>query len=169
MWIDIGKLIREHIPDKNGDVLPADLTTNSYEFRDLTNRFIGNLFEGKIIYDKTYGHVTYGCAGCCGYTQTSPWFSPLGIPLKGTAGNGVNGYTTCSRLWEDVSNPFWGNWSTVNSSLATVDYYGTHTGRASGSTISNTFGLLAHQTLHGDSVLFSNLRLAATIMSLLYR
>ena len=26
MWIDVGKLIREHVPDKNGKTLPADLT-----------------------------------------------------------------------------------------------------------------------------------------------
>ena len=61
MWIDVGKLIREHLPDKNGKTLPADLTSGSYEFRDLTDIAIGSLFEGKLIYDKTYGHVTYGC------------------------------------------------------------------------------------------------------------
>jgi hypothetical protein len=89
MWIDVGKLIREHIPDKNGNVLPAELTSGSYEFRDLTNKFIGNLFEGKVIYDKTYGQVTYGCSGCCGYTQTKLYSDPLGIPLLNTTGNGV--------------------------------------------------------------------------------
>lgn len=31
MWMDVGKLIREHIPDKNGNVLPADLTSGSYD------------------------------------------------------------------------------------------------------------------------------------------
>jgi len=29
MWIDVGKLIREHAPDKNGKTLPADLTSGS--------------------------------------------------------------------------------------------------------------------------------------------
>ena len=61
MWIDVGKLIRERVLDKNGNTLPADLTSGSYEIRDLTNKGVGNLYEGKIIYDKTYGHVTYGC------------------------------------------------------------------------------------------------------------
>jgi hypothetical protein len=70
MWIDMGKLIREHVLDKNGNALPADLTSGSYEFRDLTNKSIGNLFEGMVIFDKTYGHVTYGCAGCCGYNSS---------------------------------------------------------------------------------------------------
>src|SRR5205807_435361 len=53
MWIDVGKLIRERVPDKNGKTLPSDLTMGSYEFRDLTNKGVGRLLEGKVIYDKT--------------------------------------------------------------------------------------------------------------------
>jgi hypothetical protein len=80
MWIDVGKLIREQVPDKNGKLLPQDLASGSYQFRDLTDKFIGSLYEGKVVYDKTFGHVTYGCAGCCGYTQTQLSFNPMGIP-----------------------------------------------------------------------------------------
>ncbi len=47
MWIDVGKLIREQVPDKNGNVLPNTLTSGSYQFRDLTNKAIGSLFEGR--------------------------------------------------------------------------------------------------------------------------
>jgi hypothetical protein len=57
MWVNIGQLIREHVPDKNGKTLPVDLTMGSYEIRDLTNSHVGTLFEGKIIYDKTYGNA----------------------------------------------------------------------------------------------------------------
>jgi hypothetical protein len=64
MWLYIGKLIREHVPDKNGNLWPSDLTSGSYEIRDLTNKAIGTLFEGKVIYDKTHGHVAYGCGAC---------------------------------------------------------------------------------------------------------
>jgi hypothetical protein len=59
MWIGVGKLIREQVADKNGNTLPGDLTSGSYEFRDLTNKGVGNLFEGKVVYDKTYGHATF--------------------------------------------------------------------------------------------------------------
>jgi hypothetical protein len=85
MWIDVGNLIRQHLPDKNGNTLPEDLTTGSYEIRDLTNHAIGTLFEGKVIYDKTYGHVTYGCGICCGDKNIQLWFNPLGIPFLSTA------------------------------------------------------------------------------------
>jgi hypothetical protein len=142
MWIDIGRLIREHVSDKNGNALPADLQSGSYQFRDLTDKAIGALFEGKVIYDKTYGHVSYGCAMCCGYSQVSFWFNPLGVPLGLLGNNGVDGFMNCDALWEDVSNSFSGAWSTANHAIATVNGYGTHTGVSVGSTTSQTSGLL---------------------------
>jgi hypothetical protein len=77
MWIDVGKLIRESVPGTNGKPLPANLTSGSYEIRDLNNHAIGTFFEGKVIYDKTYGHVTYGCGLCCGDKRIQLWFDPL--------------------------------------------------------------------------------------------
>jgi hypothetical protein len=142
MWIDIGKLIRENIPDKNGKTLPANLTSGSYEIRDLTNKGVGTLFEGKVIYDKTYGQVTYGCGSCCGYKASRLWYNPLGIPFFSTSDNGVNGLDTCYGQWFDVSDSMYGNWNTANSGVATVDYYGTHTGQSIGSTSSWTSGFL---------------------------
>ena len=136
MWIDVGQLIREHVPDKNGKTLPPDLTMGSYEFRDLTNKGVGTLFEGKVIYDKTYGHVAYGCGTCCGYAQTVVFYAPLGVPFPGTAGQGVNSYQNCNLDWEDVSDSFWNTWTSANTSIATVNYYATHTGVATGSTTS---------------------------------
>lgn len=152
MWIDMGKLIREHVPDKNGNVLPADLTAGTYEFRDLTNKFIGNLFEGKVVYDKTYGHVTYGCGLCCGYNRAAAWYDPLGVPFLNTAGTGVNGFTTCGSLWQNVSYPYLGHWSTLDHSVATVDYYATHSGVGVGSTTSNAFGSLLGNGIRACSV-----------------
>jgi hypothetical protein len=142
MWMDIGKLIRENVPDKNGKTLPADLTSGSYEIRDLTNKGIGTLFEGKIIYDKTYGHVTYGCSECCGFHSVLPLYNPLAVPDLGTAANGVHGADTCTEEWDDVSYAMYGNWTTANTGIATVDYYGTVTGHSIGSTTSSTFGYL---------------------------
>lgn len=138
MWMDIGKLIRQNTPDKNGKALPPDLTSGSYEIRDLENH-IGTLFEGKIIYDKTYGHVTYGCEMCCGYKRIAMSIYALDIPLGSSAGNGVTGLDSCSGQYQDISGDFEGDWSTVNSSVATVDYFGTFTGQGVGSTTSSTF------------------------------
>ena len=144
MWIDLGKLIREQVPDKNGKPLPSDLTMGSYEFRDLTHTGVGTLFEGKIIYDKTYGHVAYGCGTCCGYSNAyvRVFYNPLGVPFQSTAGQGVNAYENCYQTWDDVSDSFWSRWASANTGIVTVDYYGTHHGVSVGSTTSNTSGYL---------------------------
>ena len=149
MWIDVGRLVREKVPDKNGKTLPADVSSGSYELRDLTNKGIGTLFEGKVVYDKTHGHVTYGCAACCGYGATTPWYNPLGIPLGFTAPNGVNAYNYCDSNNEDVSDTFYGHWSSANQGFTTVDYYGTFTGVAVGATTSTATANLQsdHQPL----------------------
>jgi len=139
MWIDVGQLIREQVPDKNGKVLPVDLSSGSYELRDLTS-VNGRLFEGKVIYDKTYGHVAYGCGGPCCYNMPYLTYNPLGVPFLGTSGNGVDTSDNCGGNPIPVSSSFYYNWNTANHAIATVDYRGTHTGRASGSTSSNTSG-----------------------------
>jgi hypothetical protein len=141
MWIDIGKLISQAIPDKNGKTLPADLTSGSYEFRDLGNSGIGSLFEGKVIYDKTYGHVTYGCATCCGYNAAQLWNDPMVLLYEGPAiENGVYGWGVCDQQWDDTSSSFYGNWGSGNTSFITVDTYGNETGVGVGATTDNTFG-----------------------------
>jgi hypothetical protein len=142
MWIDVGKLIREQVSDKNGKTLPSDLKMGSYEFRDLTNTGVGTLFEGKIIYDKTYGHVVYGCGTCCGYATPKVFYDPIGVPLSATASDGVNAYENCNRAWENVSDSFYNNWATGNTAIATVNTYGTHSGVSVGSTSSNTSAYL---------------------------
>jgi hypothetical protein len=142
MWIDVGKLIREHVPDKYGKVLPADLSSGSYEFRDLTDSLDGTLFEGKVVYEKTYGHVTYGCSQCCSIDSPYIEFNPLDIGFGLTAPNSVWGTNNCTGTLVDLGPRFYYDWSTANTALATVDSYGTHTGAAVGSTTSTTFAYL---------------------------
>lgn len=65
-----------------------------------------------------------------------------GVPFRSTAGQGVSAYKNCSQTWDDVSDSFWSRWTSANTAIATVDYYGTHTGAGVGSTTSNTWGNL---------------------------
>jgi len=146
MWIDIGKLIREHTPDKNGKTLPADLTSGSYEFRDLTDNGIGSLFEGKVIFDKTYGHVAYGCASCCGYyLPVQLTFDPFDFFFQDTFQNGISAYDYCADTMSAVDGSFYYNWGTGDTTIASVDGYGLHSGIGPGYTSSFTSGLLASQ------------------------
>jgi hypothetical protein len=121
MWIDIGEIIQRQIPDKSGNVLPLDLNGGSYQFNDLTDHAIGSLFEGKVMYDKTFGHVSYGCASCCGSLGT-PWFSPspLGILLSSTGQADVIDNDGCDGYQESVLDGFW-SWSSENTSVATIN------------------------------------------------
>jgi hypothetical protein len=144
MWIDVGKLIQLAIPDKNGNVLPRSLTSGSYEFRDLTHTGVGALFEGKVIYDKMYGHAAYGCATCCGYSNNSTmlWYDPINLVyVGGPVDDGVWGDNVCEG-WVDVSGSFYGNWSSEATSIVTVDTYGTHSPQNPGSTATDTSGYL---------------------------
>jgi hypothetical protein len=141
MWIDVGRLIRERTPDKNGKVLPIDLESGSYEFRELNAKGIGHLFEGKVIYDKTFGHAAYGCATVCCYNNPYLTYDPLGIPLSATSGNGVDTSDNCGGLPIDVTGDF-GDWNTADHSIATVNYSGVHTGVAAGSTSTTASGEL---------------------------
>lgn len=143
MWIDVGKLIHDRVPDKNGKVLPTDLTMGSYEFRDLKDVGIGSLFEGKVIYDRTYGSATYGCANCCGYHSPFLDYDPLGMFVGGLGQNGVEADDTCGDGEVDISGYFVNNWTTANHAVATVSGAGVHTGVGGGSTTSTTTGVYA--------------------------
>jgi hypothetical protein len=149
MWMDVGKLIRESIPDKDGNTLPSDLTSGSYQIRDLTNKINGTLFEGKVIYDKTYGHVVYGCAACCGWTTpVTLWYDPIAVIITGLQDDGVFAWYPCGNYTDDVSQSFYGGWSSGAPSIVTVDTYGTHNGVGVGSTTTQTFASIPSNNAH---------------------
>jgi hypothetical protein len=89
MWIDVRRLKDEKIPDIHGSIVPQDADMRSYAFEDLTNVGVGHLYEGKVVCDAINGHVTYGCAVCCGYNGTKPFYYPINVPLAFTAGDGI--------------------------------------------------------------------------------
>jgi hypothetical protein len=140
MWIDVGKLIRNRTPDKNGMPLPEGLESGSYKFRELSHSAIGSLFEGKVIYDQSFGHVSYGCAACCAaslYVQFQ--YNPFGVGVGYQAANEVQGLNSCTNAWTDINSDF-PNWKTANAAIATTTNVGLHTGMSVGSTTSSTSG-----------------------------
>jgi len=60
----------------------------------------------------------------------------------------VNAYDTCSNSEEDITYLFNGNWSTANSSIATVNAYGTHTGQGLGPTTTSTWASIQQWRPH---------------------
>jgi hypothetical protein len=76
-------LIRNQTPDKEGRLLPPDLTSGTYSLRDLADPAAGGLYEGKVIIDKTHGHAAYGCMICCG-EEPPPlmFYDPIGVGIQ---------------------------------------------------------------------------------------
>ena len=119
MWVDVGNLIRGQTPDKDGHTLPPDLAWGAYQLRDLTDRALGSLFEGKLVLDKTYGHAAYGCSECCGNYPGFMLYDPIGVPVGGSADQWVEGTNQCTGAEEDVTT-FFHTWWTDNTSIATA-------------------------------------------------
>jgi hypothetical protein len=120
--VDMSKLIHEQVPDKNGRLLPADLTMGSYEIQDLTDRGIGNLYEGKVILDKTYGHAAYGCGTCCGYEGPAMYWDSFGLLLGVGSDQDVWALDTCDSTYVSVIDYIIpSSWGTGNHAIATVN------------------------------------------------
>ena len=139
MWVNVGLLIRNSVPDRNGKVLPSNLTFGSYEFRDESHGANGRLFEGKVIYDVSMGHVSYGCAACCGYTQWRMLYNPFSLGVTTQYGDGVQILDDCNSPWYTDNSDF-NNWSTLSTGIAQTTSQGMHTGMSVGGTTSKTSG-----------------------------
>jgi hypothetical protein len=121
MWIDIAQLIRNQVADKNGKVLPSDLTAGSYQLMEVEPKTLGSLYEGKVIIDKTFGHAAYGCMTCCGpgggQFGPDPWSGAIGFRGPGNIGS----QDGCSGAPVDVT-PYYSQWWTGDSTITTASY-----------------------------------------------
>jgi hypothetical protein len=149
LWLDLGKLIREQAPDKDGHRLPPDLTSGTYQFRDLTDPAVGNIFEGKVIVDKTFGHAAYGCMICCGYPDGgSMQLNPLTIVLGAFTDQYVQAVESCGGTMDDVT-ALYGTWGTGNTAIATANR-----NRISGVSAGSTSHFASTQLNRGDGLTY---------------
>jgi hypothetical protein len=132
MLVDFGKLIRNQVPDKNGHVLPPDLTSGAYRLRDLEHNPLGALYEGKVIVDKTYGHAAYGCGVCCGPDAPVMAFDPLAVSIDDYADQQVQALNSCGGGVQDFTDDF-STWWTGDTAIATANKNSIH-GVAAGTT-----------------------------------
>src|SRR5581483_7238205 len=146
LWLNLSDYIHNGIPDRNGKVFPTTLTAGTYELRDLKpadKTLSGSLFEGKIIADKTWGHLTYGCMICCGYGSlgiVDP--DPLGLPVTSNGSTTPIVQDNCSGAQFDYN--FITAWVSGNGNIVSVDPGGgLQTGLAGGFTNVGGNGILA--------------------------
>jgi len=112
--------------------------TGSYELRDLDHAYVGLLYEGKLVIDKTYGHAAYGCGSCCGYAgpfvlDPDPFAGPPGIDYQ----DSIYATDTCAGDREDVTGSGI-DWASSDTAVATLPNSTLHTvavGSATGSAL----------------------------------
>jgi len=123
MFVDFGKLVHNQIPDKNGQTLPRDLMSGAYRVRDLTDSAAASLYEGKVVVDRTFGHVSYGCMICCGPTSAAMMYDPLTVSVGGYADQDIQAMDSCTETFGSILDDF-PTWWTDNTSIATASYGG---------------------------------------------
>jgi len=136
LWLDVGELIRNQVPDSDGHTMPPDTMTGSYELRDMDHPLVGLLYEGKLVIDKTFGHASYGCGRCCGYGPPAFVTNPFTGPPSNDYFDNVQAYDHCGNFMDDVTNAGY-TWASSNTPVATLSSPTLHTvavGTATGST-----------------------------------
>lgn len=135
-WVDIGQLIQNQTPDKNGSTMPAGLTSGAYQLREISEPQQVLLYEGKVITDKTFGHATYGCMMCCGFggDAGAPYLveDPTGVGVAETTGVNVYAANACTGGPQAITNYF-PAWVSGSPSILTAQPYSV-TGVSIGST-----------------------------------
>jgi hypothetical protein len=134
-WLDIGQLIHDQIPDSYGHTIPPETMNGSYEFRDLDHPTVGQLYEGKLVIDKTYGHAAYGCGTCCGYSVPSLLPDPFVGPPDVNNTDVMQSIEQCGGLAVNLAGDGY-DWGSSDTAVATLPTEVLHTvaiGAATGS------------------------------------
>jgi hypothetical protein len=119
VWLDIGKLIRDQVPDVHGTTIPLTVMSGSYELESVTDKPTDGLFEGKLVVDKTYGYAVHGCALCCPHEYDERWVvqDPLNLSSGGSNPQSVWGIDACNNNTVQIPSS---GWTTGNPNVATA-------------------------------------------------
>jgi hypothetical protein len=132
MWLDLGQLIRDQVPGKDGKTIPPEVTSGVYQIKDLSHVVLGPLYEAKLIVDKTNGHAFYGCYQCCGDDGAVMGIVPIDVFVNGTLGQTVWSASHCDGGPYNINSAMT-SWWTNDTSIATASNAQVH-GVAAGST-----------------------------------
>lgn len=127
LWLDVGEVLRDQVPDSDGHTMPPDTMAGSYELRDLDHAYVGQLYEGKLVIDKTYGHAAYGCGSCCQYGVPYFLVDPFGGPPDDDFGETLESTDSCGGFLVDVTGGGYA-WGSSNTAVATLTSPTLHSG-----------------------------------------
>jgi len=119
LLLDVGQLIRNQLPDSDGNVIPPETIMGSYELRDLDHPAVGLLYESKLTIDKTYGHASYGCGTCCGYYNPKLNPNPFNGPPSIYNQDSYVAQEQCGGYWDDFTGSAY-SWQSTNTAVATL-------------------------------------------------
>jgi len=118
MWVNLSRLVRQGVPDRSGNLLPAGTTAVTYDLQDLTPG--GNsLTANDLAVDSALGKVVPECFSCCGWTAESFFPNPVNLDFGFFADIGVNRLNPCNGQKYNITTDF-DTWSSSNTSVAMV-------------------------------------------------
>jgi hypothetical protein len=138
MWVNLASLIRDRVPDRKGNLLPADLASGTYDVQQINSDPRG-LSLGSLAVDQTWGYQIAPPYGICCSDEDPSW-DPDGFDLFLTEPGqaSLEAVDSCNGTVLDLSPSIF-TWASDNTSVAIVTEQhveavgvGTTTGTATG-------------------------------------
>jgi hypothetical protein len=139
-FIDLSDLASFRSPDINGNIFAPATGSGTYTLTEVGDHGIGNLFEGKVVTDKRFGDVAYGCMTCCGDNPTGLTPDPYSLSVGFSEYYLAGATNACTRRPENVTGDYY-SWWTDDPSIASAQS-AQGTGIAPGSTYLDAEGTL---------------------------
>jgi hypothetical protein len=138
MWVNLASLIRDRVPDRQGTVLPADLTSSTYDVQQI-GPAAHSLLLGSLAVDQTWGYQIAPPYPICCSDQDPSWVPNTFNLYPTEIGQGsIDAVDSCNGTLFDISSSFF-TWASDNTSVAIVTKQqveavgvGTTTGTAGG-------------------------------------
>ena len=138
MWLNVASLIHNRVPDRKGNVLPADASFGTYDLRDLSPG-LGSLMQGSLTLDNTFGFSAKPPYPACCPNLAPAWeVDEFEVLVNGYYGDPIEATDACTGLSVNISNLF-NDWSSGNPGIATVTNTAV-TGVTPGTTTANASG-----------------------------
>src|SRR6202451_3738780 len=157
MWVNLASLIRDRVPDRKGNVLPADLTFGTYDVQQI-NSAPRSLALAGLAVDQTWGYRIAPPDGICCYDQDPGWNQDLfDLALGDTVTGNIDAIDSCGGSIVVISSSF-PDWFSDDTSVAVVSKQkiqavgvGTTTGSADGHIFVGDGGYCAEENVQENT------------------
>jgi len=149
MGANIAELIHNRVPDRKGNVLPADVSVGTYDLRNL-HPGSGSLTQGNLAVAIAFGsQIQPDYPECCGVSDPEWGVDDFDLAVDDVSLDPIYGLNECNGDSENVSGDFF-EWGSADTAIALVTSKniqgvsaGTTTGSASGDVAQGVGGFCA--------------------------